>query len=104
MIKVTNMLNGAHTKEVYTTQELTNKKVSLEKEQSIMRLNTDDLIELAEKGKIRGVFWDEVSQAKRDDILELDDTAKIVLHKCLHLLNFEKKCYEKGKKKNARQI
>lgn len=65
-----------------------------------MRLTTDDLIKLAEKGKITGIFWDEVSQAKRDDILELDDTAKIVLHECLYMLKFEKKYYEKGEKKN----
>ena len=65
-----------------------------------MRLTTDDLIKLAEKGKITGIFWDEVSQAKHDDILELDDTAKIVLHECLYMLKFEKKYYEKGEKKN----
>lgn len=65
-----------------------------------MRINTDDLIELAEAGKIRGIFWDEVSQAKRDDVLELDDTAKIILHECLYMLKFEKKYYAKGKKKN----
>lgn len=41
-----------------------------------MRLNTDDLIKLAETGKT-------------DDI-ELDDMAKAVLHECLYMLNFEK--------------
>lgn len=67
-----------------------------------MQLNTDDLIKLAENGKINGVFWDEVSQAKRDDVVELDAMAKAVLHECLYMLKFEKRYYEKGKKKNAR--
>lgn len=51
------------------------------KEQSIMQLNTDDLIELAETGKT-------------DDI-ELDDMAQVVLHECLNMLNFEKRYYER---------
>lgn len=60
-----------------------------------MQLNTDDLIDLAKNGKINGVFWDEVSQAKRDDVVELDDMAKSVFHECLYLLNYEKKYYER---------
>lgn len=44
-----------------------------------MQLNTDDLIELAEKGKFKNI--------------ELDDTAKIVLHECLYMLKFEKRYY-----------
>lgn len=50
-----------------------------------MQLNTDDLIELAETGKVKNI--------------ELDDTARIVLHECLYMLKFEKRYYEKGKKK-----
>lgn len=46
-----------------------------------MQLNTDNLIELAEKGKTKNV--------------ELDDMAKVVLHKCLYMLNFEKRYYER---------
>lgn len=60
-----------------------------------MRLSTDDLIGLAKNGKINGTFWDEVSQAKRDDVVELDDMAKVVLHECLNMLNFEKRYYER---------
>lgn len=67
-----------------------------------MRLSTDDLIGLAKNGKINGTFWDEVSQAKRDDVVELDDMAKAVLGECAYMLNFEKDCYLKGKKKNGR--
>lgn len=52
-----------------------------------MQLNTDDLIKLAENGKVRNI--------------ELDDTARIVLYKCLYMLNFEKRYYEKGGKKEC---
>ena len=58
-----------------------------EKEQSIMQLNTDDLIELAETGKVRNI--------------ELDDMAKEVFNECAYMLNFEKKYYEREKKRNA---
>lgn len=46
-----------------------------------MQLNTDDLIELAENGKIKDI--------------ELDEMAKIVLHECLYMLKFEKRYYER---------
>ena len=46
-----------------------------------MQLNTDDLIELAENGKVKNV--------------ELDDMAKAVLHECLYMLKFEKEYYER---------
>lgn len=52
------------------------------------RLSADDLIELAETGKVKNIV--------------LDDMAKAVLHECLYMLKFEKRYYEKGKKKNAR--
>ena len=53
-----------------------------------MQLNIDDLIELAETGKIKNI--------------ELDDMAKAVLHECLYMLNFEKKYYEREKKRNGK--
>ena len=53
-----------------------------------MQLNADDLIELAETGKTGNI--------------ELDSMAKVVLHECLNMLKFEKRYYEKGKKKNGR--
>ena len=53
-----------------------------------MQLNTDDLIELAETGKVKNI--------------ELDDMAKAVLGECAYMMNFERDCYLKGKKKNAR--
>lgn len=49
-----------------------------------MQLNADDLIELAETGKVRDI--------------ELDDMAKEVFNECAYMLNFEKNCYLKGKK------
>ena len=55
-----------------------------------MQLNTDDLIELAETGKVKNI--------------ELDDMAKGVFSECAYMLKFEKNCYLKGKKKNGRQI
>lgn len=51
-------------------------------------LNIGDLIELAETGKTRNIV--------------LDSMAKAVLHECLYMLKFEKRYYEKGKKKNGR--
>ena len=53
-----------------------------------MQLNTDDLIELAETGKVRNIV--------------LDSMAKIVLHECLNMLKFEKYYYEREKKHYAR--
>lgn len=58
------------------------------KEQSIMQLSVGDLIELAETGKTGNIV--------------LDSMAKVVLHECLNMLNFEKKYYEREKKRNAR--
>lgn len=52
------------------------------------RLTADELIELAETGKIKNI--------------ELDDMAKVVLHECLYMLKFEKRYYEKGKNKNGK--
>ena len=50
-----------------------------------MRLNTDDLIELAETGKVRNIV--------------LDSMAKIVLHECLNMLEFEADYYERERKR-----
>ena len=55
-----------------------------------MQLNTDDLIELAETGKVKNI--------------ELDDMAKEVFSECAYMLNFEKNCYLKGKNKNVKQL
>ena len=52
------------------------------------KLTTDELIELAEIGKVRNIV--------------LDSTAKTVLHECLYMLKFEKDYYEREKKRNAR--
>lgn len=51
----------------------------------VMQLNTDDLIELAETGKTGNI--------------ELDSTAKTVLHECLNMLKFEKDYYERERKR-----
>ena len=50
-----------------------------------MRLNTDDLIELAETGKTGNI--------------ELDSMAKVVLHECLNMLEFEADYYERERKR-----
>lgn len=52
------------------------------------QLTTDELIELAETGKVRNIV--------------LDSMAKIVLHECLNMLKFEKYYYEREEKRNAR--
>ena len=52
------------------------------------KLTTDELIELAETGKVRNIV--------------LDSTAKIVLHECLNMLEFEADYYEREEKRNAR--
>lgn len=49
------------------------------------RLTTDELIELAETGKVRNIV--------------LDSMAKAVLHECLHMLKFEKDYYERERKR-----
>lgn len=53
-----------------------------------MQLNTDDLIELAETGKVKNI--------------ELDDMAKEVFSECAYMLEFEADYYEREKKRNAR--
>ena len=53
------------------------------------KLTTDELIELAETGKVRNIV--------------LDSMAKIVLHECLYMLNFEKKYYEREEKRIAKK-
>lgn len=58
------------------------------KERNIMQLNTDDLIELAETGKVKNIV--------------LDKMAKKVLHECLNMLKFGKDYYEREEKRNAR--
>ena len=55
-----------------------------------MQLSVGDLIELAETGKTGNI--------------ELDSMAKVVLHECLNMLEFEADYYEREKKRNARQI
>ena len=54
-----------------------------------MRLNTDDLIELAETGKVRNIV--------------LDSMAKIVLHECSNMLEFEADYYERERKRKERK-
>ena len=67
-----------------------------------MRLNTDDLIGLAENGMIFRKFWDDDNQRWDVGVIKLDDTANTVLHECLNMLKFEKDYYEKEEKRNAR--
>lgn len=50
-----------------------------------MQLNTDNLIELAETGKAGNI--------------ELDSVAKVVLHECLNMLEFEADYYERERKR-----
>ena len=52
------------------------------------RLTTDELIELAETGKTRNIV--------------LDSMAKVVLHECSNMLEFEADYYEREEKRNAR--
>ena len=54
-----------------------------------MQSNTDDVIKLAETGKVKDI--------------ELNDMAKVVLGACVYMLNFAKDCYliEKKKSKKA---
>lgn len=56
----------------------------------VVQLNTDDLIELAETGKVRNI--------------ELDDMAKEVFNECAYMLKFEKNCYLKERNKNVEQL
>ena len=53
-----------------------------------MQLSVGDLIELAATGKTGNI--------------ELDSIAKIVLHECLNMLEFEADYYEREEKRNAR--
>lgn len=55
-----------------------------------MQLNTDDLIKLAENGKITGMYWDEEESCHYPIEIELDDMAKEVFSECAYMLNFEK--------------
>ena len=52
------------------------------------KLTTDELIELAETGKTGNI--------------ELDSMAKVVLHECLNMLEFEADYYEREKKRNGK--
>lgn len=65
-----------------------------------MQLSVNDLIDLAEKGKTTGMYWNNDEDCHCPIEIELDDKAKIILHECLYMLKFEKKYYAKGKKKN----
>lgn len=49
------------------------------------QLTTDELIELAETGKTRNIV--------------LDSTARVVLHECLSMLEFEADYYERERKR-----
>ena len=51
----------------------------------VVQLNTDNLIELAETGKTGNI--------------ELDSMAKVVLHECLNMLEFEADYYERERKR-----
>lgn len=53
------------------------------------KLTTDELIELAETGKVRNIV--------------LDSMAQVVLHECLNMLKFEKDYYEREKKRIAKK-
>ena len=55
----------------------------------VVQLNTDDLIELAETGKTGNI--------------ELDSMAKIVLHECSNMLEFEADYYERERKRKERK-
>ena len=54
-----------------------------------MQLSVGDLIELAETGKTGNI--------------ELDSMAKIVLHECANMLEFEADYYEREKKQNEQK-
>ena len=53
------------------------------------KLSTDELIELAETGKTGNI--------------ELDSMAKIVLHECSNMLEFEKDYYEREEKRKRKE-
>ena len=54
-----------------------------------MRLNTDDLIELAETGKVRNIV--------------LDSMAATVFNDCLNMLKFEADYYERERKRHEKK-
>ena len=54
----------------------------------VVKLSVGDLIELAETGKTGNI--------------ELDSMAKVVLHECSNMLEFEADYYEREEKRNAR--
>lgn len=53
------------------------------------RLTTDELIELAETGKVRNIV--------------LDSMAKTVLHECLNMLEFEADYYERERNRHEKK-
>ena len=53
------------------------------------KLTTDELIELAETGKVRNIV--------------LDSMAKVVLHECSNMLEFEADYYEREKKREQKK-
>lgn len=63
-----------------------------------MQLNTEELISLAENGKIVCMLCDKVNNFWYPITIELDDMAKAVLGECAYMMNFERDCYLKGKK------
>ena len=54
-----------------------------------MQLSVGDLIELAETGKTGNI--------------ELDSMAKVVLHECLNMLEFEADYYERERKRHEKK-
>ena len=53
------------------------------------QLTTDELIKLAETGKVRNIV--------------LDSIAKTVLHECLNMLEFEADYYERERKRHEKK-
>ena len=64
-----------------------------------MKLSVDELIGLAKNGKIVHLDGDR----RHPTQIELDSMARIVLHECLTMLNFEKDYYEREKKRNEQK-
>lgn len=55
----------------------------------VMQLSVGDLIELSETGKVRNIV--------------LDSMAKVVLHECSNMLEFEVDYYERERKRKERK-
>lgn len=53
-----------------------------------MKLNTDDIIQLAKTGEVKGI--------------KLDYIAKVVMRECVYMLEFEANYHQKELDKNAR--